>query len=391
MLIGIVGKPNVGKSTFFKALTLADVEIASRPFTTIKPNRGMAYVRIDCPEKDFGKKCNPRNSFCINGNRFVPVEIMDVAGLVPGAHKGRGLGNKFLDDLRQADAFIHIIDLSGRTDEEGNPTTNYNPLNDIKFLENELDKWFFSIIEKNWDTFVRRTMIKKGDFAKELAEIMSGLGIKYEHVLGAISSLGLRKEDLSSIDRNKIFELSSELRRISKPMLIVANKADIKGADENLRFLENYEVVVCSADIELALKEASEKNIISYIPGNNDFEIKSEVNDVQKKALEFMRDFLHKNNGSGVQRAINKIVLDILGYIVVFPVEDENKLTDKKGNVLPDAFLLPKGSKAIDLAYAVHTDIGNNFVRAVDCRTKRGIGRDYLLKMGDVIKIYSTH
>src|SRR3989344_2853460 len=131
MLIGLVGKPSVGKSTFFKASTLVDVAIASYPFTTIKPNRGVGYVKVDCIDKEFGLKCQPNHGFCINGIRFVPVELMDVAGLVPGASEGRGLGNRFLDDLRQADAFIHIVDISGTTDAEGKQTKDYNPCNDV--------------------------------------------------------------------------------------------------------------------------------------------------------------------------------------------------------------------------------------------------------------------
>ena len=111
MLIGLVGKPSVGKSTFFKAATLAEVEIASYPFTTIKPNHGVGYVKIDCIDKEFNVQCNPNHGFCIDHKRFVPVELMDVAGLVPGASEGKGLGNQFLDDLRQADVFLHIVEI----------------------------------------------------------------------------------------------------------------------------------------------------------------------------------------------------------------------------------------------------------------------------------------
>jgi ribosome-binding ATPase YchF (GTP1/OBG family) len=390
MLVGIVGKPNVGKSTFFKAITMAEVEIASRPFTTIKPNRGVAYVKFPCPEKDLGKKCNPQNSLCVKGNRFVPFEVLDVAGLVPDAHKGRGLGNQFLDDLRQADAFIHVVDLSGRTDEEGNPTTGYDPLRDVRFLERELDQWFFGIVKKNWSHFVRRVSITRGNFAEEMVENLSGLGIRYDHIVRALLNLGLHQEELAEVEEETLYKLSSELRKVSKPMLIVANKSDLPGAMENLKSLEDYGVVVCSAEVELALREADSKGMIDYIPGEDSFEVIGNVNETQKKALDFMLEFLKKNKGTGVQDAINKAVFGLLGSIVVFPVEDENKLTNNKGHVLPDAFILRHDSTALDLAYAVHTDIGEHFVRAVDCRTKRSVGKDYKLKSGDVIKIHST-
>src|SRR3989338_6474207 len=110
MLLGLVGKPSAGKSTFFKAATLAEVAIASYPFTTIKANQGVGYVKIDCIDKEFKVQCNPNHGFCINGKRFVPVDLLDVARLVPGASEGKGLGNQFLDDLTKADALISILD-----------------------------------------------------------------------------------------------------------------------------------------------------------------------------------------------------------------------------------------------------------------------------------------
>jgi len=177
MQIGIVGKANVGKSTFFKALTLSEILIANYPFATIEPNKGFGFARIPCVDKEFNEKCNPRFGYCIDNNRFVPIEVLDVAGLVPGAHEGKGMGNKFLDDLRQAHALIHVVDMSGSTNEKGEPVEagSYDPAFDITFLETELDMWYLSIIRKGWDRFARQVMQEHQEIQKALHKQLSGL------------------------------------------------------------------------------------------------------------------------------------------------------------------------------------------------------------------------
>ena len=143
MKIGLIGKPNTGKSTFFNACTLLNVNMANYPFTTIEPSTGVAYVKTSCVCKELEIKDSPVNSICIDNQRLIPVKIVDIAGLVPGASKGRGLGNKFLDDLRQADVLIQVIDISGKTDEEGRivESGKHDPINDINFVQEEFDKW----------------------------------------------------------------------------------------------------------------------------------------------------------------------------------------------------------------------------------------------------------
>ena len=105
MQIGLLGKANVGKSTFFSAATQTKVATGNFPFTTIDPNVGVAHVRKPCACTHFelGLCGN-----CKEGTRLIPINLIDVAGLVPGAHEGKGLGNKFLDDARQADALVHV-------------------------------------------------------------------------------------------------------------------------------------------------------------------------------------------------------------------------------------------------------------------------------------------
>ncbi len=392
MLIGLVGKPSSGKSTFFKAATLAEVEIASYPFTTIKPNHGVGYVKIDCIEREFGVKCQPNHGFCVKGNRFVPVELIDVAGLVPGASEGKGLGNKFLDDLRQADVFIHIVDASGTTDEEGKPVMNHDPSKDILFLENELNKWFYNIMIKAWKTFVRKIeQEEEGNFSEAVAKQFSGLKVKEEHVKKVLSRLRL-PEKATNWNEDQLFWFASELRTESKPTIIAANKVDLEKAYTNYQFLKmrfpGLIIIPCSADSELALREAAKKGLINYIPGEKSFEIIGELNNEQREALSNINESVLARipEGTGVQEILNYAVFNFLNYIAIFPA-GAHKLADSKGRILPDCFLLPQGSTALDFAYYLHTDFGNNFIKAIDARTKKILGKNHELKHRDALEI----
>ncbi|MBS3781637.1 MAG: redox-regulated ATPase YchF [Candidatus Thermoplasmatota archaeon] len=392
MEVGLVGKPNVGKSTFFAASTRTEVEVASYPFTTIDANRGIGYVTHNCPHKEIGKECDPNNSPCKAGTRMVPVELIDVAGLVKDAHSGRGLGNKFLDDLRQASSLIHIIDASGSTDGEGEPCEKgkHDPKQDVEFLEKEIDHWLKGILENNWDKVSRKIEISGSKVEKVIYDQLSGLGVSEGEVTNVFRELDL-PENPTSWNSDKLFILARKIRKESKPMIIAANKADIS-SDKQLEELKglDYPVISTSAEYELALRKAAENGIVDYIPGDNTFEVKREdISEEQKKALEKIREFIKKNNGLGVQKTLEKAVYDVLDMIVVYPVENENDYTDKKGRVLPDAYLLKRGSTAEDMAYTVHTDIGEGFIRAIDARTDRVIGRDHELEDGDIIKIVS--
>jgi ribosome-binding ATPase len=391
MLIGLVGKPSVGKSTFFKAATLAEVEIASYPFTTIKPNHGVGYVRVECIDKEFKAQCNPNHGFCLHGHRFVPIDLMDVAGLVKGASEGKGLGNQFLDDLRGADVFIHIVDVSGTTDAEGKQTENYNPLGDVELLEDELNKWFCNILMKVWKTFARTTEMSKAKFSEAVAKQFSGLKVKEEHVKDVLLKMNL-PEKPTSWSEEQTLNFAAELRKESKPMIIAANKVDMENGEKNYKNLKEkfkeYLVIPCSADSELALRQAAKAGLIEYIPGDKEFKIIKELNEKQKNALENIKNnILEKYEfGTGVQQVLNSAVFDFLKYIAIFPAS-ASKLADSKGNVLPDCFLMPPGTTAQDFAYYLHTDFGKNFIKAIDARSKMAWGKDHKLKHRDGLEI----
>ena len=393
MLLGLLGKPSVGKSTFFKAATLAEVEIASYPFTTIKANHGVAYVKVDCIDKDFGVKCNPNHGFCINHNRFVPVDLMDVAGLVPGASEGKGLGNQFLDDLSGADVFIHIVDVSGTTDAEGKSLDEGekgDPCEDVRFLEEELNKWFYNILVRAWKSFARKAELEDENFADAVSNQFSGLKVNRNQVKSVLLKLKL-PEKASTWNEDQLMEFAIELRAKSKPMIIAANKSDHPNAEENIKKLQDSfpELLIypCSADSELALRNAAKSGLIEYIPGEDDFKVLKDLTDKQKQALDkIKKNVLDVYGGTGVQEILNLAVFDLLKYIAIFP-GSANKLGDSKGNILPDCFLLPPGSTALDFAYFLHTDFGKGFIKAIDAKTKLVRGKEYELKHRDALEI----
>ena len=396
-LLGVIGKPNTGKTTFFSATTLAPVEIANYPFTTIKPNRGIGYVRTPCVHEEFKVKDNPKNSLCLDGVRLIPVELIDVAGLVPGAWEGRGLGNQFLDEIRRADALIHVVDASGGTDCEGRLCRpgEHDPLEDVQFLEREITMWMASILKKDWAKLARRVEAESKDIYGMLEERLSGLGIRRNHIFEAVGKAGLNADKPTAWREEDFLKFVDTLRRISKPMLIAANKIDLPTAEANLEKLKklDYTVIPCCAEAELALRRATEKLLIDYKPGDCNFKIlqPERLTLVQTKALETIREkVLIKNGSTGVQDAVNAAYFKLLSMITVYPVEDVEHLANHNGQVLPDAYLVPFGTTARQFAYLIHTELGESFIFALDARGRKRIGEDTVLRDRDVISIVSA-
>ena len=396
LLVGIVGKTGVGKSTFFSAVTLIPVAIASRPFTTVKPNRGVGYLRTPCVCKEFDVEDQPVNSACINGVRLVPVEIVDCAGLIPGAWMGRGLGNQFLDEIRKADALIHVVDAAGATDEEGRPCKpgTRDPLKDVEFLDYEIAMWLTQIMKRDLGRIAQKSETLRMSPVDLLSDRLSGLAIGREHVAKALKETGLETKKFSLWSDDDIFKFMVVLRRAAKPMLIAANKIDLPYAEGNVERLKEagYPVVPSCAEAELALRRAADKGFIDYVPGDCNFGSKAEALTVeQRSGLDIIRErILRVWGGTGVQEGLNRAFFELLQMVAVYPVEDVERLSDHHARVLPDVYLVPFGTTMKELAYLIHSELGEGFIYGLDVRTKRRLGEDYVLRDRDVVRIYSA-
>lgn len=395
--MGLVGKANVGKSTFFGAATLKPVEIAGFPFTTIKADRGIGYISSPCVCKEFQVDDDPVNSACVDGVRLIPVDLIDTPGLIPGAHLGKGLGNQFLDEVRRADALIVVADASGATDLNGQPVDplSNDPIEDVKMFEAEFDQWLKALLRKDWTKICRTAQTKKDHISVQLEEKLTGLGINGHMIKRAVQEANLDGYKSQQWNEEEFSRFTTQLRIVSKPLIVAANKADREGAAENIERMRaaGYRVVPTCAEAELVLRRAAEAGLVSYTPGDSDFTIKApeRLTDGQKRALETIREKVFKKwRGTGIQTVINEAFFSLLNMITVYPVEDAEKLTNHQGQVLPDCFLVPKGTTSKQFAGVIHTDLMDGFIYAVDARSKRRLGDSYVLKNNDVIQIVSA-
>jgi len=397
--LGIVGKTNVGKTTFFNAATLMNAEVSTYPFTTKTPNEGACFAQTRCVCREFNVQDNAKNSACIDGWRFLPVEIVDVPGLIKGAWRGMGLGNQFLQVAMTSDALLHIVDASGSVDEQGRiaePGTG-DPIRDSEETENELVMWFVKVIKENARKVSRMTETRTLGVAASISALLSGLKVSADHAQQALTDSELQDKDFERWNDDDYVRYSTYLRAASKPTIVIANKMDIATADENYdRLVQRFGtkfVIPCAAEAELALRRAEKAGLVKYVPGQEKFEVISQdkLSDKQKWALSYVSErVLDKWMRTGVQFAVDFAVFKLLSMNTIYPVEDERKLADSRGNVLPDAHLMPSGSTTLDLAMKVHTDLAESFIYAIDARTGLRLPRDYRLRDNDVVKIVAA-
>ena len=395
MLVGIIGKPSSGKTTILNALCLTDAKVGIYPFTTIDPNRGVAYLYVKCPCHDKDFSCNPRSGSCDDGVRSIPVEMLDVAGLVPGASKGKGMGNRFLDDLRQADVLIHVVDTTGKFDAEGNPTTNYDPSTDIEWLDEELSQWIHNILFKDWDPLSIKLDADRSKTAGVIAEKLSGLKVSLNQISTSLRLTNLGEKNPKHWTDPDKESLAKHIRQIAFPTVIAANKLDSPDSAKNTEIVRekypNITLVSTSWLAELTLRKANENKAIKYIPGNTTIEILDENHKIIKTVTAIKERLFDSGISTGVGELLSKTIFDVIEFIVVYPVEDSSKLTDKDGRVLPDVFLVPKNIPAREFAGKIHSDFEKSFIHAILVSdSNKRISATHELKNHDIIKIVSA-
>lgn len=396
--IGLIGKTNTGKTTFFNAATMAGGEVSTYPFTTKKPEKAIGNAITPCVHTEFNIIDNPKNSKCIDGWRFIPIELIDLPGLIKDAWAGKGLGNQFLSVATQSDALLHVVDVSGSIDAAGRITEigNGDPIADVSDIEEELIMWYLKLLEGNRDK-ISKLVNAETEQLVAITDVFRGIGVKENHVKETLKVTGLEDKHFDNFDMHDSKKFAAHLRKISKPTLIVANKIDVPGADKNFdRLREKYVdtiIIPASADSELSLRKAEQKGLIKYVPGSEQFEIlqKDKLNKKQLDALDFItKGILGEYMRTGVQFAINVTVFKLLKMNSIYPVADPDKLSDHKGRVLPDLILMKDGSTIEDLAREIHSDLTKGLLYAKDVRYGVRLPVTYQLRDRDIVSLVSA-
>lgn len=331
------------------SLTDAQAKTGSFPFTTIDPNKATGYLQVECACNRLDKKgkCKPNYGWCDDGKRYVPIMLLDVAGLVPGAHLGRGLGNKFLDDLRHADALIHVVDVSGTTDAEGKATRGYDPLQDIEWLQDEIFRWILGNLTERWGSIKRRHTATKSSIIDTLQNQFSGYGSTADTVARALDSI---KEPIGPLEAWTNDEISIVVKAFMAekfPTVLSLNKIDHPDADKNIsKIVRKYpdtKAVLTSALTEVFLRKLEKQGYIKYEPGTEfidtyqDLGEDSGLKPMEEKLsenIERIRDsVLYRFGSTGLVEILKKSA-EVLQLVPVFPVKNNASKTEFRDCVL---------------------------------------------------------
>ncbi|ODQ67793.1 P-loop containing nucleoside triphosphate hydrolase protein [Nadsonia fulvescens var. elongata DSM 6958] len=382
-LIGIVGKPSAGKSTTLNALTDASAKTGAFPFTTIDPNQATGYLQVACAcgrieGGKYKKLCKPNYGSCNHetGQRSVPIMLLDVAGLVPGAHEGRGLGNKFLDDLRHADALIHVVDVSGTTDAEGKATRGYDPLRDVEWLQDEIFRWVEGNLKGRWGSIVRRHTATKSTIVATLQNQFSGYGSTTDLVNRALDEAvpKLKERALENWDADDLATVVRAFTHQKFPTVLSLNKMDHPDADKNvskiIKHYPNEKIVLTSAISEVFIRKLVKQKYVRYEEGTEfldtfeDFEHEGTETDCGLKPLderlkarvENVRDLvLYRFGSTGVVQVL-QAAADILGLVPIYPVKNIHNFGAPEA-VFRDCMLVKRGTTVAQVAKRVMGDI----------------------------------
>ncbi|MFX0122644.1 MAG: redox-regulated ATPase YchF [Candidatus Hodarchaeota archaeon] len=396
ILIGIVGKPSSGKTTFLNALCGTSAKTADYPFTTIQANQGVGYVTTPCVCQELNVTCNPRNSECVDRVRKIPIKIIDVAGLVPGAHEGKGMGNQFLSDLAQADILIHVVDISGSLNEEGeivDPGT-HDPIKDIEFLDNEIAAWIRGILKKDWERAVRKADTEKKNIVDFVTEKLTGLKITRSNIMKAINSANLNPSAVKEWNEEDLLQLCRKIREIGKPIIIAANKIDRPTAKVNYERLKKEfgEIIIpTSALTDIVLRGLAKQGKVEYFSASGRLNLIGSMSPKEESIVYQIRtEILEPYGTTGIFETLNKAVFTILQLQPIYPVADVSHFSDNEGKILPDVFLVKKGTTIKEFAGLIHQDLFKNFIHGIDARTNRRVSEKHELQFGDVVKIVAA-
>ena len=315
----------------------------------------------------------------------MPIELLDVAGLVPGAHQGKGLGNKFLDDLRHADALIHVVDASGTVDAEGKETRGYDPSVDIAWLRSEVVAWVLGNLMQKWGSIRRRHMAIKATATETLQNQFSGYGANATVVNRTLDKLAI-KEPLEDWSNETIETVVNAFIDEKFPTVIALNKIDHPDADKNIskiaKMRDPNTIVLCSAISEIFLRKMAKQGYIKYLEGSEFIDTKEDLieqgdptggglkdlDEKNRNRIENLKDMvLYRFGSTGVVQVLSKAA-ELLGLVPVFPVRNTSTFSSGASEsraVFRDCVLVKKGSTVGDVAKKVMGDAPIAYVEGI--------------------------